>query len=348
MSKFNFRKLLPVCIAISAVIVLAGIILYALLGFNTASDNVTQDVLDVKYDNAINPTETAGNDETLQTFVEDQLRDGKITFEKTVNVMFSESGTSLGKNSYTLVRYTLHGGSAEAYAAVAAAVNAEINAHSGLITDSEDPDIYFFADASAEFNRVEMLSDSTPAWRGAIALAVGAIVALAYVTFRFGVSCGVAGLVTCVHDALFTLALFAITRIPVFSFAPVLYAAVAMLVSAVVWMVYAHKIRTNYKEPEFASLSAEEVADRTRGMAWKSMLAAAGLFALVLLVVGLCGAVGTMSLVLPALIGAVVPVLSNFVYGPAVFAAVRKTFDKRRAVKNRVYVGKKKKAESEE
>lgn len=344
MSKINFRKLLPIFIAISCVVIVAGIVLFAVLGFNNASDEPVRQILDVRYNQGINSAADGNNDETLQTFVEDTLTAEHISYEKAVVPEFADSGSLLTPDSYLVARYTLHGADEETLASVKDKIDAHIRENS-----AEETGIYAFADASVSYYTANLLGfePDPAAWRGAIALAVGAIVALAYITFRFGVGCGVAGLVTGVHDAFFTLALFAICRIPVFGFAPLLYAAVALFTSAVLWIFYGHALRTNYKEPEFASLPAEEVADRTRSTTWKQTLLLAGLIAAVVLILGLVGAPGTMNLVLPALIGVAVPVYSTLGIGPAVFAAIRAKLDKRRAAKNRVYVGKKKKAESE-
>ncbi len=347
MSKLNLKKLLPVFMAISIAIVVAGIILFAVLGFNASLDRPVQDKLDVKYDSNIG----AQNETTLQNFAEKTLTDAKISFEKEIVKDYTstnDTNGSLIESSYRIVRYTLSGGDETAYTAAKDKIADEIAAHSGL--NGDQPDIYYYADGSVSLyqEQLALAGTGSAGWRGAIALAVGAIVALVYVTFRFGVPCGVAGLVTCAHDGLFTAALFAVLRIPVYSSAPLLYAAVSVFVSALLWVFYANRIRAIYKDPDTASLPAETVADRARSEGWKTALLLAGLCGIVIAVLGLVGTLGSIALVLPAIIGVAVPVYSTFVFGPAVFAVVRKQFDKRRAVRNRVYVGKKKKADTEE
>lgn len=348
----SIRSLLPFLLGFFITLIVAGIVIFAVFGMNTSPDKPTRHVLDVRYDKSINFETGDKNDETLQNFVENALSGKGISFEKEIVPEFSstsDSGSgSMLEDSYVIARYEMTGGDAAAYQSVADAVNTEIAAHIGL--NGEKADIYYYADASASYYETTLLAfDPDPsAWRAAIAVSVGAIVMLVYVTFRFGIASGVAGLVTCFHDALLTLALVTLFRIPVFAAAPALYAAIAMLVSAVLWMLFAHKLRTNYKEPTYAALPADDVVERTRGEVWKWMLLCSGLFAAVVLVIGAVGAVGTMNLILPALLSAVVPLYSTLCVGPAVFASIRKRFDKKEAARNRVYVGKKKKAESEQ
>ena len=95
MSKINFRKLLPIFIAISCVVIVAGIVLFAVLGFNNASDEPVRQILDVRYNQGINSAADGNNDETLQTFVEDTLTAEHISYEKAVVPEFADSGSLL-------------------------------------------------------------------------------------------------------------------------------------------------------------------------------------------------------------------------------------------------------------
>ncbi len=342
MNKLSLKKLFPIFVAISAVVIAAGIILYALLGFNASQDRPTRYTFDVRYNDSI-----AENAETLQNFAETTFSDMGIAFseKEVVKVYTANPGSSsyLGETSYRIARYTV----SVSDLAMLEGARAAIQDYADTNSAAEDS-LYFWGEVRVSWNEVVNLPYNTAAWRGAIALALGAVVALAYVAIRFGVSLGVAGFVCCVHDALFTLGIFAIARIPVFSAAPLLYAAIAMLFSAILWIFFAGRVRANYKEPEFANLPAGEVAERTVKGSVKYLVIIAAALASVILLVGLVAVSGTRALVLPAIISAVVPLYSTLLIGPGVFAPIRKAFDKKRAEGKKRYVGKKKKAEAQE
>ncbi len=349
MSKLRSKKLLALLIAVSAVVIVAGIVLYALLGFNTAQDLSGSKVLEVTYSvnvasENVDETNTPAG-EVLETQCEALIKAAGLSYSKEVATgkVFDSDGSNIGDSYDTIVSYTLNGASDEQLATLKEAIVSYAAAPTSpevFHRTSEEVSVTWYQTESVSFNKA--------AWRGAIALAVGAIVALGYLTIRFGVSCGVAGLVCCAHDALFTLAFFAITRIPVYSFAPLLYAAIAAFVSVAVWAVLSVRIRTNIKSAEFAGKTGTEIANETVNSSWKYVLIVAGVVAAVIAVFGIVAASGTRALVLPALLAAAVPAYSALFIGPAVYTPVRKAFDDRRAAKKGGYVGKKKKAELSE
>ena len=83
-------KMWPLFVAVSAVIILAGIILYSLLGFNTAPENLRYKTFEVKYDvvAVINDKE-----EEIQTICEDVFTEKELSFKsKEVRDTVSDSG----------------------------------------------------------------------------------------------------------------------------------------------------------------------------------------------------------------------------------------------------------------
>ncbi len=351
MNKLRSNKLFALLVAISSVIIVAGIILYVLLGFNTAKDRPTSKFIDVSYGTTV-VNGTVGEGEAtkdasvyLEENVEKLLKENGLTYaEKThfENGALTSNDLSSSGQSKT-VRYTFGAKTAndkldKAIADIEAFVEAQAEVQGSPISEGVE---------SVAWHASENLALKKAAWRGAIAIAVGTIVALIYLTIRFGVSCGVAGLVVALHDALFTAAFFALTRIPVFGFAPVLYAAIAAFASVAVWTVLSIRIRTNTKDPENAGLAADALADKSVDGAWKSVALIAAALAVIVVVFGLVAAAGTRALVLPAIVGCLIPVYSSLLIGPKVFVPIRKAFDKKRASKKGGYVRKKKKAELE-
>ena len=94
-----------------------------------------------------------------------------------------------------------------------------------------------------------------------MALAVAAVVVLVYIGFRFGWGRTLTGLCLTVHDVFLTLALFALTRIPMAAAAPLLVAAAAAVISLLLWMVQCMKMRETFKDPAFRTMDAEEAVN---------------------------------------------------------------------------------------
>lgn len=327
MKALRSGKLLPLFAALSAAIIIAGIVIFAVFGFNTASEKPKQQTLTVEYNVLI---ELEDKEAALQTVCEDAFKANGLSgwVKEVVPVMSSDS---LIETSDSVLIYTF----TNADPALLAKARDTINA-------SQD-----FGEAvfHAEVRTLTQKSvDPDSAWRGAIGLALGAVVALFYVGVRFGVACGVGGFVCCVHDALFTAALFAVCRIPVYAAAPLLYAAVAAAVSAILWTLSCIKLREYKKSPEFGtgSVTGDEAIKENAFKAWKIVVPVAGVIALAFAVVGAVAANGVRLWALPMLLPVAVAVYSVFLIGPFVAALIQKSIDARKAKKQGGYKGKKK------
>ena len=318
MTKLKGNKLFTLLLALSTVVIVAGIILYAVLGFNTAPDRLNGYRVNINYNVII---EIDQKQEELQKVCEDAFSANGVKFEKREELSVVDSATMNTSMDKTLI-YTFGAKtSEEALAKAVAAINGAVG--TGDLADAE---VY------ARWHVLEGERFYDSAWRGAIAIAVAIVVALGYVAARYGLSCGVAGLACCVHDALFTAAFFALTRFPVYAFAPVLYSAVAALVSAVLWLIVAGKCKKGFKEGE---KRGEEIVRGAVKDSKKTILFTAGIVAIAVALLG----VGTVAL---ALIGVAVPVFSSLFIGPEAAIAVRTAIEKRRDKKKGGYVGKKK------
>lgn len=331
-------KLLPVWAAISAVIVIAGIVLMAVLGFNTSADRPQSKTLDVSYDVSINVDE--GYKAAIEEICESTFALNGIRYDekKTLEEQTTPSGTSQGNINPTsagwLLRYTFSADvSDEALSGAAETIAA-------LIEGTNFPEEAYI---EVTWHTLENQPFGEALWRGAVGIALGAVVALAYIAVRFGVGSALTGLAVCAHDVLFTLSLFAITRIPVYAYAPLLFAAIAAVVSVGLWLVRCMKLRENAKDPALSGLSAEEAVGSACSSTDGVVLIAGGVIAVVLAVAAACMPYGAAILFAAALLPVAVSMYSSMLLGPALHVPVRAAFDRLKAKKAR-YAGKQKSA----
>lgn len=317
-------KLFPIWIALSAVIILAGVLLMCLLGFNDSAERPQNSVVEVRYGISI------ANDPEK----EDKLAaDCEKIFEE-YHVRPQERQDGMGVTSLTdvfIYRYVFGDDATETTLKEAAGAI-------GTMAETEWPD----GDVVATYHFEENLPFGTYLWRGAVAVIVGAVVVLAYIAIRFGVGCALSGLVLAVNDSVLTVSLFAITRIPVFAFAPLLFGSVAGILSILAWMVFCMKLRENAKAPDAGSRTAEDsvllaAKDSRR---WIALFLGALAFGLV--IGGALGTAGVRLLLLPMLIPVAAAAYSSLLLGPALHARVKPVFDKFKAKRKTRYLGKKK------
>ena len=326
MSKLKDNKLFAIFVAVSSVIIIAGIILYALLGFNTMADKLDGYRIDVNYNVIIGLND---KEDALAKVCEDAFSKNGVAYSEK-NTLSAVDSSSMNETTDEVLTYTFGQGVSEE--ALGKAV-AEINAAVGEGTEFADAEVF------ARWHSLEGERFYDSAWRGAIAIAVAAIVALGYVCIRFGVSCGVAGFVSCAHDALFTAALLAVTRFPVYSFAPVLYAAIAAFISVILWLIVAEKCKKGFKE---GGKAGEEIVRAAVKDTFKSVLFTALAFGIGIVAVGAIAAGGTALAVLPVLLAVGVPIYSTHFIAPEICILIRGAIEKRKEKKKGGYVGKKK------
>ena len=169
---------------------------------------------------------------------------------------------------------------------------------------------------------------------------MGAVVALVYIGVRFGVAAALTGLTNGVNAVLLTLAFFAITRIPVYAFAPLLFAAVAAIVSLLIWLLQCMKMRENFKDPSYAALSADDAVEQSSRTARKYVIGVVIALAVVLAVCGGFATAGVRLFLLPALIPVAAASYSSIFFGPALHVPVKAAFDRMKANRKKNYAGK--------
>ncbi len=327
MNKLAPWKRLPIWLAISAVVIIAGIILMALLGFNNAAEKPENTKYEVEYNIVVI------NDEDMQNSIKASCEEVFKNNHLSVADFQTAQGTGETQDRNAFI-YTFTGEvSAETQAKVKSEVDSKLAANTNL-TD--------LADVYTTWHTESLTSAVDYVWRGAIA--VGVVAALIYLGIRFGVGCALTGLAISLHDALFTLAVLAIARIPVYAAAPVWYAAAAALLSLAFWLIHCIKLRTLKKESQ-VPLDADTAVETGYAGAWKWVAVSAGLVAVVVLLTGLIATAGVRTMALPLLIAVVAAAYSNLLLGPAIHLHVRRAFDKLSRGNKLKYVGKEKKAD---
>lgn len=314
-------RALPIWVAISAVVILAGIILAAVLGFRAVGDVKTIDVI---YDASVESAK-------VQEICEKALDAKNLSYDISVG---EEVGTG----------ETMPTGSRRVTCTITS-TGADLNQVADSIRSSlqaqypEGAEIKYTV--SVHTSAGQYMGEAF--WRGAVALAVGAVVALIYVGIRFDVGKALAGLAACANGALCTFGLLAITRFALVGYLPLLLISVGAVFSLFLWLILCAKMREDFKDPAFASVSAKEaIGESVRGCR-KFILAVAAVVAIVLAAFG-----AVMDLVLlSALIPVVVSVYSSLLLAPAVYAPLKTKFD-RFTFKRKRYVGKSKGAAEEE
>ena len=321
-------KMWPLFVAVSAVIILAGIILYALLGFNTAAEKPCFKTFEVQYDvvAVIND-----KDEEIQKICEDVFEEKGLSYDsKTLYDVVSPIGSK--RLVYEFKTSTDDSVLEAARSAVASKL---------VFTSEEGNDLDI--QKTVTVNTVEGKHFYEAGWRAAVGIAVGAVVGLIYIGVRFGVASALSGLVGSVNSAFFTLGFFAITRIPVFAVGPLLYAAIATIAYIIMWLIHCMKMRDNFKDPEFAKYDTDEAVALSLLTSDKFVYGIAGAFAIVIVLLGLITAsTSMMLLVLPALVAVCASLYSAALFAPSVHVPCKRAIDKFKKRHIRTYSGKKK------
>ncbi len=311
------QKRITIFVALSAVVIIAGIVLYALLGFNYSATKVK--VVEVSYNSIATTAEK--EDELTEMCEKAFKKEGFISVER--------DATQLGETGDKIITFTFSTDTSDAE--IEQSIKT-IEANTGFETSELTVGPIQLRE-SVRFNEA--------LWRGAIALGVAAIVALIYVGFRYGVANALTGLIAVVNDVFMTLGILAIARIPVYGYAPLLYAGLAAVFSVILWIVRCAKMKEHFKDPSYASLTTEEAVFDSCRKSTKLMLCFIIPFALVLIVLGAVAVAGTRLFMLTALISVAASTYSSMLLAPAVLVPFKSKFDRLKA-KSKRYVGKQK------
>ncbi|MBD5636807.1 MAG: hypothetical protein HDP28_03160 [Clostridia bacterium] len=326
-------KLWPLFVAVSAVVILAGIILFALFGFNTSPEKPNYKTFEVQYNVVV---ELNDKEEDVKNICKDAFKENGLSYDS--ENVFEEVEGSSKRLVYEF----------KASASNVALEKAKATVEEKLaFTNTEGESLG--VEKTVTVNTIKGESFKEAAWRAAVAIAVGAVVVLVYMGFRFGWASVLSGLVGMVNAVFFTLGFFAITRIPVFAVAPLLYAAIAAISFMLLWLLHCMKMRDNFKDPEFARFDAGEAVAASLNTSDKFVYFTAGALGIAVVLVGVIAAAGVRLLVLPAIVAVAASLYSASLLAPSVHVYCKRAFDKIKKNKTPKYNGKKKsKGETEE
>lgn len=324
--RFQFGKGLAIWAVLSALIIVAGVAVYAIFGFNRAETQVN--TLSVGYDAVIAIDED--KQETLAKLCEDALSSAGIKLEgKRVDA--EVDANYYGETGDEALVYTFEHVGTDELLPLVSAIESKVAAETSLSG----------ARVVVNVHSAQASSFQEADWRGAVALAVAAVVVLVYIGFRFGLGKALAGLVALADDTLLTFAILALSRIPVYAYTPLVFVGTAAVLSLFFWIIQSAKMRENFKDPAYAALKADEAVAESVASSYKTVLWIALSVAAVLVIFGAVAASGVRLFMLSALIPVAVSVYSSLLLAPAVYAPIKAKLD-RITAKQKRYAGKKK------
>lgn len=320
-------------VAFSCALIIAGIVLYALLGFNAATNDYK--TFEVRY----NVVAVINNKEgEIRKICEEEFEKNGLKFEDRQTYQEVSASNNSETTNVSLVYKFQKNASSEA---LEKAKNSAKERFVFANTEGTAIDV----ESTVSLNTISIAQDVyfNEGWRAAVAIAVGAVVVLGYIGVRFGVASALSGLCGVVNAVFLTLGVFAIARIPVLPVAPLLYAAIAAITFVLFWLLHCMKMRENFKNPEFAKYeSCEAVAQSLKTSDNLVYFTAGGIGIAVVAIGGGAASVGVMLLMFPALIAVVASLYSASLLAPSVHMYCKRCFDKIKKSKVRTYSGKKK------
>lgn len=312
--KTKSRKL-PLWIAISALIIAAGIVMFFVFGFNISTELKDRTSVSVTYDAYI----TVDDDrlDVLEDAVTATIEAKGLDITDTVFTSETSGGTIelfFDKDTDTALLNE-----------VAEAVLNDVAANASLSGGTYEAAVHTYV---AQYYY-------TYIWRGAIAICAGLITAFVYVSIRFKLNMGASVAISSLLSVVLVLALTIICRIPVgvTYIGAIGLASVYSLMLNVVAMNY---IRSTYKDENIKVLPAEEQLDKACASFVKpvSKISAGAVIAMAILFAAtFFTATQIAYFALAGLICAAVNMFTVLGFMPAIYAPMKVASDKRAAYK---------------
>ncbi len=315
--------------ALSAVVILAGIVLFAIFGFNN-TDRIPTYSFEVRYDAYVTMGE--GQEDELATICEET---------------FTENGlTEWDKNVYELTT----GGVVEyVFTSVRESVlkTVETQVEAKIENAKTAGDISADAETVVNYHDVDAKMESEFIWRGGVAVTVAAALALVYVAIRFGLVSAIVGAINVGHSALLAIALLVVCRIPVTNLVILTVGAVAAILALFYHVLMAMALRATVKSGEASESSAQDVVSGSVASSLKAIAPITGALVACFLLIGLLVGGSVQAFLLPALISVAVSAYSSLLFAPAIHAPLKEKFDRMAAKRKRYDYGKKKHSNEE-
>lgn len=314
MTKNNFKitNKLPLWLAIPAVIILAGLILFFLLGFNPSASVANNKALLISHDAYINTSEEFGEDlkEVCETEIEkaglEVIGCNAVTTAKGGQLEYTFAPDTANDKLYTLWE--------NIETALSADENLKFSIYSATVHENVSQYAYEYI------------------WRAAISVGVALALAFVYVAIRYRLSMGLATLIAGIADVAVMLSLAIILQIPVTT-ALATAAIFATLYSILVSTVFFNKARTFFKSEEYASMPAAEVVELANGQSVKNVLLLGVSAAVFFALLAIFGGSAIRVFALPAICAVAASTFSGALLTPSLVGAFKANGDKMKAKK---------------
>jgi len=313
----SIKKRLPLLIVIFAVIVAAGIIMFALLGVNLSNELKDRTSVEVTYDAYI--TVDDDRKDELEEIASAAIEENSgLTIKETVFSSESTGGSVQFFFDADVSQETLEN-------ALTAALNA-LSSSESLSGGTYQGSVHVYV---AQYFY-------TYIWRGAIAIAASIAVAFIYVSIRFKLNMGVTLAVTTVHNVLLVLALSVICRLSLAStfIAAIGFALVYSMLNTMVALVH---MRSTYRDENIKVLPADEQIEKaclsySRPCNVLNVVVLLAMSLILGLTVATAPAIATFAMA--GELCAVVNLYSTNLFLPALYIPLKQAADKRAAYKN--------------
>ncbi|MBQ9081869.1 MAG: hypothetical protein IJY26_04495 [Clostridia bacterium] len=301
-NSFKVTNKLPIWLAIPAVIILAGLVLFFFLGFNPSASVTDNKTVVISHDSYVQTSESLKED--LIDVCESEIEKAGLNF-----IDYSVSENEDGGQIEYIFSQDVSGD--KLYALKESILNA-VNADSALNVG--------FYKGTVHDNVAQHAS--TYIWRAAISAGVALVLAFIYVAVRYRLSMGLATIVSGLIDVAVMLALTVVLRIPVTS-ALATAAIFAALYSILVSTVSFNKIRELVKSEEYEALSTEEAMEQANAQASKRVLVLSVAVLVFSAILAIFGGAAVRAFALPVIFSVVASTFSGMFLTPSLATAFK-------------------------
>ena len=313
----NKNKTLFLSLVISLVIIIAGVVLFSVFGFNGDGTYKDKTVITVSGSTVMTTDDDFMGE--LKDVCKDALKDADA---KVSSVAKLESTDSIK------FEYTLRGSYNDAE------ITALVSAVKGAIDAKKTADnMYGQAFLKVNGHTLEGVNHYKYFWTFAISALVVAVVAFVYFVIRFNLSLSIAMGVACLHDVLLTWGFIALTRIPMGAGVAAV-GALALLASVFVNGLVFEKMRRDFKTETKLNATDAVYASlkQTKNLVITTLALMLVVFA-ILAIVGIIVGLDLTFMMLGAIVAVIVVGYSSLVVCPALVAILKEKFDARKSAK---------------
>ena len=295
-NSFKITDKVLIWLAIPVVLLIAGLILFFVLGFNPDASIADSKSLVITHDAFVNSEE--GMQDDLHELCAQEIKDAKLSF---IDYAVSQNEMG-GKIEYTFAPETEN--------ATLIALGDDIISALG-----ENNTLKFgIYSRTVSTNVVNYAYDYI--WRAAISVGVALVIAFVYIAVRYRFSMGLAALICGIADLAVMLSLTCILRIPVTT-ALATAAVFAVLYSVLVSTVSFNRMRNLFKTEEYQAMPVTEAMEQAASQTYKR-IALLGICAVVFFVLlAIFGGAAVRAFALPVILGVLASTFSGVCLAPS-------------------------------